>query len=219
MPTPLDGELVVLLALRLHTLADEATVATTTGLPVDQVSGVLQELADAGLVRERDGRVRGWMLLAPGRDAVTERLASELDASGARPAVTDAYRRFLTVNQDLLDLCTRWQVRVVDGVEAPNDHADADHDGAVLAGLAAVDEVGQATCQELRAALDRFSGYGTRLADARRQVEAGETGALTGPSGSYHSTWFELHENLLVTLGLERGHAPLEPTTPLQEVS
>jgi hypothetical protein len=157
------------------------------------------------------------MLLGPGRDAVADRLAAELEGAGTRAQVTDAYRRFLTVNQGLLDLCTRWQVRTVDGVEVPNDHTDADHDRAVLAELGAVDEVGQQVCGELSGALDRFDRYGPRLADARQRVEAGDATAFTAPTGSYHSTWFELHENLLATLGLERGHEPLDSVPPLQE--
>ena len=38
-------------------------------------------------------------------------------------------------------------------------------------------------------------------------MRRGETDWLTKPIiDSYHTVWFELHEDLLATLGLERGH-------------
>ena len=53
--------------------------------------------------------------------------------------------------------------------------------------------------------LDRFSGYSPRLSAARRRVVAGEHEWLTRPTiDSYHTVWFELHEDLLATLGRTR---------------
>ncbi len=58
----------------------------------------------------------------------------------------------------------------------------------------------------LAEALERFGGYGERLAHAVDQVQAGEKDWFTKPTiDSYHTVWFELHENLLATLGVERG--------------
>ena len=37
-------------------------------------------------------------------------------------------------------------------------------------------------------------------------MQAGEKDWFTKPTiDSYHTVWFELHENLLATLGIERG--------------
>jgi hypothetical protein len=64
---------------------------------------------------------------------------------------------------------------------------------------------------DLRETIDRFAGYGTRLREALEKVVAGEHEWFTKPViDSYHTIWFELHEDLLCTLGIERskeGHA------------
>ena len=54
--------------------------------------------------------------------------------------------------------------------------------------------------------LDRFRGYGPRLSDAVQRVQKGDTDWFTKPMiASYHTVWFEMHEDLLCTLGIERG--------------
>ena len=47
--------------------------------------------------------------------------------------------------------------------------------------------------------------YGDRLADALRKVQAGEHEWLLKPLiDSYHTVWFELHEELISLAGLTR---------------
>jgi hypothetical protein len=213
-----DPDLLVLVALRLRTLADLDAIAEATGSTTAVADEILHALAAGGLVRRRDGRVTGWMLTPQGRGLCGSRLGDELDAANGRDEVAAAYDQFLTVNQRLLDLCTRWQLREVDGAEIVNDHADVDHDGAVLVDLAEVDLVGQAGCTRLGAVLTRFDGYGARLAAARDAADRGDPDWLTRPTiDSYHTVWFELHENLLATLGLERGHEVASDSSSLQE--
>jgi hypothetical protein len=135
-------------------------------------------------------------------------LRDELDAPGVdRGQIESAYRTFLSVNGDLLRACTDWQMRSGPaGAMVLNDHLDGDYDGAVIGRLGRIDDAIQPVCASLGAALARFDGYGPRLADARRRVEAGEREWFTKPLlDSYHTIWFELHEDLLCTLGLERS--------------
>ncbi len=202
-------DLLTLLTLRLRTLADLETIATTTGLTGDSTAEELSGLAQRGWVRHREGRVEGWMLTPEGRDACAALLAGEIDTGGARADVSAAYERFLSVNQRLLDLCTDWQLREVGSIEAM---------ASLLTHLEQVDRVGQAVCASLAAVLARFDGYGPRLATARDAVLRGEPDWLTRPTiDSYHTVWFELHENLLATLGLERGHEGASDSSSLQE--
>ncbi len=97
---------------------------------------------------------------------------------------------------------------MIDGESVPNEHDDADHDGAVLAGVDEIDVVGQLACNELAAALDPVRRV--RAASGRRPRphagRASSTGCAASTVDSYHTVWFELHENLLATLGIERGH-------------
>jgi len=64
---------------------------------------------------------------------------------------------------------------------------------------------------DLREVLERFGRYGERLRNALEKVVAGEREWFTKPViDSYHTVWFELHEDLLATLGIERaseGHS------------
>jgi hypothetical protein len=211
-----DPRVLVLVTLRLGAVVPAAEVARRSGVPTQLVEALLGELEGSGQARSRQGRVSGWMLTGDGR-AECHRLVRD-EAASDEMALDAAYRGFLGVNQRLIDTCTAWQLRTVDGVEVPNDHADVAHDAAVLAELDAVAAVAEPVCEQLGHILERLSGYGARLAEGRARVRAGETDWLTSPAiDSYHTVWFELHENLLMTLGIERGQERPEPSTPLQE--
>ena len=55
----------------------------------------------------------------------------------------------------------------------------------------------------------RMSVYGERLDEAYDRVLAGDLGYVSGARiDSYHTVWFELHEDLLRMLGREREEAP-----------
>lgn len=203
-----DPELLVLLGLRLASFAPPARIAELTGLPEATVREHLPGLAEQQLARERTGRVAGWSLLPAGRVEGERLLAAELDAQGLRGDVDACYRRFLALNRPLLTACTEWQLRTdpVTGAQAINEHDDPVHDANVLAGLGVIDDEIQPVCAELALLLARFANYGHRLAHARAEVDAGETDWFTKPSiDSYHTVWFELHEHLLATLGIERA--------------
>ena len=51
----------------------------------------------------------------------------------------------------------------------------------------------------------RFDRYGTRLATALERASAGESRYITDPTvDSFHTVWFECHEDFLITLGISR---------------
>jgi hypothetical protein len=54
--------------------------------------------------------------------------------------------------------------------------------------------------------LDRFAGYDDRFTAALGQAEAGRLSWVDGVGvDSCHTVWIQLHEDLLATLGLQRG--------------
>jgi hypothetical protein len=54
-------------------------------------------------------------------------------------------------------------------------------------------------------ALPRFGGYARRFAAALARARAGERRWVDGTGlDSCHTVWFELHEDLIATLGLNR---------------
>lgn len=192
----------VLHALRLKGFADTSVIAGVSRVAEVDVAERLRAAAEERLVAHRSGRVSGWTLTPAGRQRHRELVVEELDAAGVRAQIDAAYRGFLAVNGELLEACTAWQVR--NG--APNDHTDRAYDDAVVGRLAEIDDAVQPVCRELGSALSRFGDYGPRLARARQRVESGEHDWFTRPMiDSYHTVWFELHEDLLATLGIERS--------------
>jgi hypothetical protein len=105
----------------------------------------------------------------------------------------------------VLDACSRWQVREVAGVAVRNDHRDPDYDARVVGDLAALHSRVGPLCDDLADVLERYGPYHDQLSRAVAKVEAGERDWFTKPRlASYHTVWFELHEDLLTTLGLDR---------------
>lgn len=205
-----EPELLVLHTLRLKGFVDADVVAAACRLPEPVVDAELHRLAAEGLVARREGRIAGWSLTPAGRAEGERLLAAELDAVGCREVVEDAYRRFLELNDTFLACCTQWQLRETDGRVATNDHTDADYDAVVLATLDQLDDRVQAICTDLAAVLERFSYYNGRFAVARLRVHDGDHDWFTKPMiDSYHAVWFELHENLLATLNIERASESL----------
>ena len=197
-----DPTFSLLHGLRLKGFADAPAVSAVSGLPETEVAPRLDALVDDGLATHREGRISGWSLTPDGRVRHAELLASELESAKARGAIETAYRGFLDVNGELLSVCTDWQLR--NGVM--NDHQDSAYDDSVIKRLRAVDDAVQPICGNLGEALARFTGYGPRLANAIDRVENGDRDWFAKPMiDSYHTVWFELHEDLLVTLGIERA--------------
>jgi hypothetical protein len=203
VPYESDTRFLVLHALRLKGFASDEPIATAAGVdPAD----TLAALAADGLALKREGRLTGWTLTPDGRATHAKLIAEDLDAAGCRAVVDDAYQRFLAINENMLGCCTQWQLREVDGQQVPNDHSDLAHDASAVGLLAKIDDAVQGPCADLGAVLARFAGYGPRLRSAREKVEGGDTDWFTKPLiDSYHTVWFELHEDLLVTLGIERS--------------
>lgn len=196
-------------------VCETEVVSAATGISCDRADELLGTHLASGLVLRRTGRLPGWALTPQGRELDAELAQSELEAAHAHAAVESAYHRFLGLNTELLGLCTDWQLRIgPDGEQVLNDHSDAVHDAAVVRRLGEVDDAAQPICAELAGALDRFGFYGPRLQSARAHVEAGDVDWVAKPMiDSYHSVWFELHEDLLATLGVERGSEPAVSTS------
>ncbi|MFI9588364.1 hypothetical protein ACIHCQ_42800 [Streptomyces sp. NPDC052236] len=133
-----------------------------------------------------------------------ERIADELETAGTRATVTAAFDGFLVLNPELLDLCTAWQTRSVDGVLTTNDHTDALYDARVLNLFTDLDQRAEAVCADLSAAMLRFQRYRVRLTDALTRAKSGALDYVTDSTVSYHTVWFQLHEDLLATLGIPR---------------
>ena len=198
--------LLALHALKLKGFADVAALSLAAGMVPEDMSFQLSGLAGEGLVAHREGRVRGWSLTPVGRAEHERLVALDVEDSGRRSDIDDCYRRFLPVNGEVLEACTAWQLKSAGGVRVVNDHGDPDYDGEVTARLRALHSVALPICADLADALVRFQPYGRRLQHAIERVMAGDPDWFTRPViDSYHTVWFELHEDLLTSLGIERA--------------
>jgi hypothetical protein len=206
MSQPSDPRLLVLHGLRLKGVAPAESVADAVDLPVSEVEASLPELEAEGLVARRSGRLAGWTLTPAGRDEHGRLLGDEARAAGAHATVARSYRRFRALNAGVLNVCSRWQVRDVGGRPVRNDHRDGRYDARVVADLARLEARTEPLLDDLASALDRYGRYRPRLRHAVDRVEAGERDWFTKPMiPSFHTVWFELHEDLLATLGLDRS--------------
>lgn len=198
--------LVVLHGLRLGSVVPADALARRSGTEVAQVVEMLEVFLERGWVRQHEGRLPGWSLTRSGRAEGERLLAEQLDDAGARGRVEQVHRDFEPLNLKVLAVCTDWQVVRREGREIPNDHADGGHDLAVLERLGRIHAEVRPLLGRLGAVLDRFGGYEPRLTTALERTLAGHTEWFTRPTiDSYHTVWFELHEDLLATLGRRRS--------------
>jgi hypothetical protein len=91
-------------------------------------------------------------------------VAAELERAGCRDVVDAAYRRFLSVNGDML--ATVHGLAAPDGrggTQVVNDHSDESWDAGVLDRLRALDAAVRPVLEPLCASLERFRGYPERF--------------------------------------------------------
>lgn len=202
-----DPTTLALLGLRLKGFGDAASIAAILGVDEADLTPVLTELAGQGLAMHREGgAISGWALTPDGRAAGEKALAADLEEAGATDVVQGAYEDFLDLNGQMLALCTDWQVRAdLDG-ETLNDHSDADYDAGVMDRLRTIDGELAPILDDLASTLDRYANYAPRFSAALERLDNGELEYFTKPIiPSYHTVWFELHEDLLASLNIDRA--------------
>jgi hypothetical protein len=199
------SELAVLQAVRLKGRVSLADLAVTLEEDPNELAAVVDGLVASGLVLDSsmlrvspDGRARLDELLTDERRRVDVAVLSA------------AHADFRAVNTEFKALVTDWQI--ADG--RPNTHEDADYDSAILTRLDGVHRRVTPIVDAAADQLPRLSRYSAKLQTALDKVHAGETMWLSRPLiDSYHTVWFELHEELILAAGLTReaeakaGHA------------
>jgi hypothetical protein len=187
----------VLHVLRIRGLAGPGGLVDSLGThPAD----LLDALVDAGLVRHVEARDL-FGLLPAGRER-QEQLLAEYAPEPLRRRLAPDYERFLVLNAAFKPLCHDWQLR--EGL--PNDHADGAYDRACIERLVAVAADLRPALGSMVVTLPRLARYGARLQGAVDAVVGGDTHRFTGVMcESFHDIWMELHEDLVVLLGIDRA--------------
>lgn len=205
------AELLVLHAVRVLGFADTAAVARRFALDRTETGEhLLDAEANGWVTRTAFAGTAGWSLTDRGRRENERRLAAELAGTGRAEEVRDAYEAFLPLNGRVLQACTDWQLRRAPGNRlSPNDHTDRAWDDGVLAVLRAVDRDLAPLVGRLAVVLTRFRGYDSRFSAALTRARSGEPAWVDRTDvDSCHRVWFELHEDLVATLGIDRRASP-----------
>ena len=187
----------------LKGMASAESLADVLGCRPDQAEAAIAALSGEGAVQELSG---GRVRLTPEALAGVDELFRR-DAERLRTAIEPLMDGFHSVDRDFKELVTSWQMRVVDGAEVVNDHTDAAYDDAVIVQLRdGIHPRVLAVVEEVSAAESRLARYGERLTAALEALQRGDTQMMAHPlRDSYHTVWFELHEELIRLCGRTRA--------------
>jgi hypothetical protein len=201
-----DPELLAVHGLAIKKAGSPAQVAAVLGADEAGVQATLETAAAAGRVIG----ARGTFMVTPtGLEWLAERYPDVFSELRANPAASEAYERFERINRKLLALMTDWQMMPAGAERVPNDHSYPDYDASIIDQLGALHERAQRPLGAFATLEPRMQRYIERLDHAYDRALAGEHDWVSGARiDSYHTTWFELHEDLLRMLGREREEAP-----------
>lgn len=189
-----------LIVLKGMTSADGLSEAL--GATQAQIQVQFRQLLEQGLISELKGeRVRAT---TEGQAAIAALFADE--QAIAKEACDAALYPFHEPNLKLKEIVTAWQIKTVDGTEQPNDHNDADYDAMVIGRLAEeIHPAIQPILYSLTPKLVRLERYQARLDYALEKLSSGDNRYMAHPLlDSYHTVWFELHEELIRLSGRNR---------------
>jgi pyruvate,orthophosphate dikinase len=192
----------VLRALLIKGFVTPEGIATAFAATPEEMSSVLDKMKVDGLA----GLSGGMFRLTPDATGVAHGLiAGDRQRWGAEKA-TGALDSFLPLDLRMKVIVTAWQMREVDGQQVLNDHSDGVYDASILADFDSLHRDVAAWIGPLSSGLPRLGAYEVRLERAASLVRAGDHLYIASPRvDSYHSIWFELHEDLILLAGRTRA--------------
>jgi len=193
----------VLHALAVKKHADAPVLAEFTGLSQADVARLLGEAAASGRVVAAQGK---YVLAPLARLALDGQYAREYANVRANATFLQAYENFEQINVQLKTLITDWQTIEVGGARVANDHSDASYDIRIVDRLGNLHERTDRILAQLVQGLPRLEYYRRKLTEALERAEDGHSEWVSDARlPSYHTLWFELHEDLLRILGRRRA--------------
>ena len=171
-------------------------------LEPDRVEPMVETLVQDALAEKADDQIR---LSGRGKLAATEAFDADRSAIG-EPRAVEVLEAFHAFDARMKAIVTAWQVRDVGGEQVLNDHRDPAYDAGLLDELAGLHAETADWLSPLSADLRRFDAYRSRLARAVDLARQGDQRFVASPRvDSYHSIWFELHEDLIRLAGRRRS--------------
>ncbi|MCW2993380.1 MAG: hypothetical protein JWQ18_875 [Conexibacter sp.] len=184
----------VLHAIRIKGIAAPEAIAIATGLEALEIERELAELEAAELALQRPSRKRpGWVLTEAGRDRHAAEIAAAHDAAMLGDIATH-YEGFLAVNAQVKTVSAKWQQAADDATRF-----------ALIDRIETLHEQAAPVLKRAATAAERFGRYGDRLGAALEQLDNDQRYFVSPLVDSYHTVWFECHEDFLLTLGRTRA--------------
>jgi pyruvate,orthophosphate dikinase len=192
----------VLSVLAIKGFGKAEVLAEALDLPEPEIEAALTELIANGLAEST--RV-GARLSTKGKAQAAEALERRRVTIDHHRLETE-YERFIPLNSDFKQLVTDWQMRQIAGKAVRNDHSDKAYDEAVAARLPPLHQAAAALIADIAARVPEVGAYERRLAKALVRFQAGDHRYLTAPDrDSYHTVWFEFHQDIIGLLGTTRA--------------
>lgn len=187
-------------AIKKHGTSEQ--VAALINLQCAEVANLLKQASEKGHVTEANGK---YMLSPTAQMALKGEYSRFYDELRETESFMQAYSAFERINLELKDLVTRWQTMEVGGEQIANDHSNAEYDEGIIDSLGELHERIVPILNTLAANLPRLSVYKENLLTALEKAEDGERRWVSDAKiNSYHTVWFELHEDLLRITGQTR---------------
>ena len=187
-------------AIKKHGSAE--AIAGIIDKPVELVKSVLARAVAGDRVIDTDGK---YMLSPAGHMIVSSEYSRFCRTLRANSAFVQAYEQFEIINSELKQLITDWQTMEVGGKRVSNDHSDKDYDADIIDRLGDLHERFEPVLDRMIAGLARMKVYKQKLEAALEKAEDGDIDWVSAADvESYHTVWFEMHEDLLRILGHTR---------------
>mgnify|MGYP005844621239 CR=1 FL=1 len=188
------------LAVKKHAKAKD--VAELMGVDGKKAGTLLDRAVDEGRALNLDDK---YTLTALGRIALDSSYSLHYSDLRENEDFFAAYEAFEKINVQLKELITDWQTMEVGGERVANDHSNKDHDMTVIDRLGDLHEKADQVLARLAKHVSRMKVYQDLLLEALEKAEDGEIEWVSDAKiASYHTVWFELHEDLLRLLGQTR---------------
>ncbi|WP_020501740.1 hypothetical protein [Sciscionella marina] len=194
------SELSILQAVRFKGRCTAEAAAAVAGVSPSEASQRLEQLAGSALV---SGAVNSaFRITAEGKQRVAELIAAEA-AEVDGNALAAEYSSFDEYNSEFKAIITAWQMK---DPETPNDHLDQEYDEQVVHRLGELHTRFAPLLNGIVALADRLKPYPGRFENALDRIVSGDHTFIARPLiDSYHTVWFELHEELIGLLGRTRA--------------
>jgi len=192
----------VLHGIAVKKYADRDELCSVTCLVPDTVDALLKEAVAKGRAAEVNGK---FALTPAGQITLKSSYAAACGALRTDGEFMAAYEAFEEINHDLKQVITDWQTMTIGGDKVPNDHSDRNYDEGIIDRIGRIHEKVEKILRQLAAKVPRLERYSQKLLEALERAEDGDIEWVSDARiESYHTVWFELHEDLLRLAGRER---------------